>query len=71
MSGQPYHLSRAVDAVPGGSVLLVGDSVMAALSGGSPGADHAIIGADGWTVSMNAKVYRKSTTPGCLHARPA
>src|SRR5262245_53592876 len=63
-------LSGPVDAAPGGSVLLVGDSVMAALAGPYTGAAKAIIEANGWNVTMDAKVCRKSTTPGCLHGSP-
>jgi len=65
-----FLLNGSVHAAPGRSVLLVGDSVMAALSGHYTGAAKAIIEADGWTVTMDARVCRKSTTPGCLHGSP-
>ena len=63
-------LNGPVDAALGRSVLLVGDSVMAALSSHYTDAAQAIIGADGWTVTMDARVCRKSTTLGCLHGSP-
>jgi hypothetical protein len=63
-------LNGSVDAAPGRLVLLVGDSVMAALSGDFTDAAKAIMGRDGWTVTMDARVCRKSTTPGCLHGSP-
>src|SRR5262245_7257765 len=66
-----FLLTGPVNAAPGRSVLLVGDSVMAALSGPSTNAAQAIIGADGWTVSIDARVCRKSTTPGCLRGSPS
>ena len=65
-----FLLNGFVDAAPGRSVPLVGDSVMAALASLYTGAAKAIIEADGWTVTMDARVCRKSTTPGCLHGSP-
>jgi lysophospholipase L1-like esterase len=43
---------------------------MEALASHYTNAGKTIIGTDGWTVTIDAKVCRKSTTPGCLHGKP-
>ena len=64
------RLHGPVETAPGRAVLFVGDSVLAALAGQYPDAGKAICGAEGWTVTLDARVCRKSTTPGCLHGSP-
>ncbi|MEI7797083.1 MAG: hypothetical protein WCI06_10695, partial [Methylococcaceae bacterium] len=49
------------------SVMLVGDSVMSALSARYTNAAQNLIGSD---LKFQAKVCRKLTTSGCLHGQP-
>lgn len=68
--GVALLLHGPVDAMSGRAVLIVGDSVLAALSSRYTNTAQSIIGGEVWRVTLDAEVCRKSTTPGCLHGSP-